>query len=239
MPSRNGTSRPKREHGHERGPGRGPLDDRGHRVRRQHAPVGALPQRRVGIARHRQHREDHNGERKQHPLLPAHGADQEEREEPVRRDDVPGVEQDAVHESDQQHPQAPAPDQPADLPPRRARLLLTAHQLPHPVPEEHAEQRERPAVDDRGDRARDRGVERRAVEREADEVTLAPQEVVGVGEGDEQQHHAAGEVGREYALGQAGRAHTGLRHASRKPVLISRGHPPEVSERPTLVLTRR
>jgi hypothetical protein len=142
-------------------------------------------------------------------VLPADRPDAEEQQHAVRRQDVADEEQQPVDEADHDQEQAATPEHPADRPRIAADLGLPARDLRYAVPEEQAEQRERPAVDQCRREQDQRVVDGRPVLREAAENHRTLDEVVRVRQRDEQQHEATGQVRPEGPRPQAGGAADG------------------------------
>ena len=110
-----------------------------------------------------------------------------------------------MQQPDHDHPPAAPPDQPDHLADRQPDRAAPPGQLHDPVPEEEPEQRVRPPVDQRHLQHGDDLVQPAQPGR----VAVGPgrpvvQVVVHVGQRDEQQHPAAGQVGSERAGGDGG-----------------------------------
>ncbi len=135
------------------------------------------------------------------------GAEQQPAEdepgEPVGGEDLPGEDQERVHGAEGDEQQAATAQQPARLALVRAGATLAGDHPREAVAVEDREHRERPVVqDEHDDEPRDGVGHRGAVRAHAAEGH--PRVDARVGHRDQQQHHAAGQVGGELAFRRRG-----------------------------------
>lgn len=123
-----------------------------------------------------------------------------------------------MHQPDEQQRPTAAPYQGHDGPRVRPGVEAAPRELGDAVPDQHREQGICPPVDQhelhRGDRGGQR-IERGGVAADAERMPV--QQDVGVRQGDEQQHPAAGEVRREGPRGGGGGTGVGRAGHARQP----------------------
>jgi hypothetical protein len=185
------------------GRGEGGQRERARRVARPGEP---------GQRKRRQHDEverqdDPEVDGRHHPVEAVAPAQQQQgggdADQPVRGQDVSGVEQNPVYGAEPDQPGVPPQQQPAGGGRVRAGRLLPPPQLHQPVAEEQREQWQRASMNQQHQEQVVRPLG-------ADRVRLQPrcrgeEHSRGVGHGDQQQHAASGQVGRQGAVPSGGR----------------------------------